>query len=116
MTDALKKIMCIDEISILKFQEGEISIHSTITDFQAANVDSLTPDLKKLKDLCDYGKMTDLNKVVNKLPTISPTLKKFSNNFATLADSDSGDLGQGKTTMVYVFHFEFKSMRTILEK
>ena len=116
MIDALKKIICIDEVTILKVSETEVSIHSTIADLRNANVVSLTPDLKKLKELCDFSKMTDLNKVVNKLPTLAPTLKKFSNNYATLAQADASDIVQGINSIVYVFHFEFKSMRTILEK
>lgn len=116
LTEALKKIICIDEITIFKFSEGDISIHSTISNLQTANKDFLSSDLKKLKELCDANKMTDLNKIVNKLPSLAPSLKMFTNNFATISDSSTVDVGQGKTSVIYVFHFEFKSIRTILEK
>lgn len=116
LIQTIKKIVRIDDVTVIKFAESDIKIHSTVREISEADISPLTADLKRMKDMCDFQKVIDLTKVFPKLPTMSSVLKKYPYCFATKVNGEANEVGEGAKTLIYIFHFESSSMEVILKQ
>lgn len=116
LIQTIKKIIRVDDITVVKFADNEISIHSTVKEIRDAEIPPLSADLKRMKDLCEFQKLIDLTKVFPKLPTMSSVLKQYPYCFATKINGEANEVGEGAKTLIYIFHFNSASMEVILKQ
>lgn len=114
LVDALRKIICIEKVTVISILEERYSV-STNLDTKPGETESpsVQAELRKLADSLDTEKLTDITKQSSRYPTVAPLLKAFKNNFCIKAKQEYiGEIN----TLIYVFHFDFQSIRILLEK
>jgi len=114
LIETLKKIICIEKITVLSIEPEKYHVNTNI---DTPNSDTSSPavqaELRKLSESLEIEKATDITKQANKYPNLAPLLKSFKNNFCIKVRQEH--LGE-VSTLVYVFHFDFQSIRILLEK
>ena len=113
LVELLKKIFRIEKISVLYVKGQECKISSTMENVDEVPQDSLRIDLTKLSDSLEVGKATDISKHASKYPNLQPLLKKHPCNFCLKVKGEEFDEA---FTLVYVFHFEYQSLKILFEK
>jgi hypothetical protein len=109
----LKKILGIDKLSVLYVQSSECQIYSTLEEFKLANQKELQIDLTRLSDSLEVGKPTEITKQASKYINLQKALKITPFNFAVKVKREYLDSLQN---VVYVFHLQYQSLKTLFEK
>lgn len=113
LTALLKKILGIDKLSVLYVQSTECHVYSTLEEFKNVNQTELQADLTRLSDSLEVGKPTEITKQASKYVNLQKALKITPFNFAVKVKREYLDSIQN---IVYVFHLQFQSLKTIFEK
>ena len=113
LKEALKKIFRIEKITVFCLRNNELVVDSSDRDSGLVVSEALKNEITKLVDSLEAGKPTDITKQSNKFPSLQPVLKKFNSNFCMKV---KGERFEESYTLVYLFHFEFDSLKILFEK
>lgn len=113
LLNVLRMIFRIEKISIFLLKNSEFKASSTADLPDAGAGDLLKFDVTKLSDSLQVGKAVDVTRQANKYPSLQPLLKKYSSNFCFKVKGERFD---ENFVLVYVFHFEYQSLKILFEK
>lgn len=109
----LKRIFRIEKISVFLLKNNEFKASSTADLPDQGAGDLMKSDVTKLSDSLQVGKAADVTRQANKYVSLQPLLKKYSSNFCFKVKGERFD---ENFVLVYIFHFEYQSLKILFEK
>jgi len=113
LIEVLKRVFRIEKVSIIQVQGSVCKLSSTLDESRNRSEETIKGDLQKLCDSLEMQKITDISKQANKYPNLQPLLKLHSCNFCYKVSEKHFE---EKYTLVYVFHFDYQSLKILFEK
>ncbi len=115
LIEHLRRIICIEKVSIIAQVDGSYQFYTNLELRSGLDTeeDSFVAEIKKLAEGIEVEKLVDITKAVSKCIGLAEIIKMQTSNFAIRLRQEH--MGQISNT-VYMFHFDFESIRTMLEK
>lgn len=108
----LKSIFRIENISVISLYETDCELK---TSFEGVDTTSeiWKAEVTRFSDHLETSKSVEVTKQASKYPALQPLLKRATSNFAVKIKGEKFD---EPYTLIYLFHFEYQSMKILFEQ
>ena len=115
LKECLRRIICIEHISIITIHDDEATLATNLELKHGLDIKSefIREEMKKLSDQLEFDKLVNISKQAFKYPYLGEILMMNESNFCYKAKQQSIN---GQKIQLYLFHFDFQSIKTLLEK